>query len=117
MKLDLTEFPWVGEDFNVVTIDLMMYEEGNYTPLINYMNANDEENEYTSGMTLMTGMSFDSYQAAAMFMGALVKHGFFICPVANTGFVFNNDGHMIDEIMWEELAELETSVPSDAMIH
>ena len=116
MKLDLKEFPNIGEDFSVVTIDLMMYEEGNYTPLINYMNTDEESEQVEGGLTLLTGMSFDSYQAAAIFFSALVTNGFFLPPVSRIGFILDQEGNLIEEINWEEYASPEKA-PDGTSIH
>lgn len=117
MILNLEEMPHVGEDFDVVTIDLMKYSDDSYTPLINYMFVNDEEEQVLGGMTMLTGMSFDSYQAAAIFFGALVKHGFFLSPVSKICFVFDEDGNMIEEINWENYCVTDQSAPEGISIH
>jgi hypothetical protein len=114
MILNLEEFPNVGEDFDIVTIDLMMYEPGAYTPLINYMNTNNDEEKVTSGMTMMTGMSFESYESAAAFFGTLVRFGFFIPPVSKIGFTFDADGDIIDEFNWEEIITSAEEIPECA---
>lgn len=117
MKLDMAEFPTIGEDFDIVTIDLMSYTDGAYTPMINYMFANDETETVDGGLTLLTGMSFDSYQAAAIFFNALIQNGFFIVPVSRIGFIFSEDGDMIEQIDWEDYANKNVVIPSGVSIH
>ena len=109
MVIDFREFPVVGEDFNIVVIDLMMYEKNQYTPMISYLMANEEKQEYDGGMTLMTGMSFDSYENAAKCLGMLIECGLFLAPVSSTGTVYTNNGEEIEEINWEHLSELNVT--------
>lgn len=117
MILNLEEIPHVGEDFDVVTIDLMRYSDESFTPLINYMLVNDDDEKVLGGMTMLTGMSFNSYQAAAIFFGTLVKHGFFLSPVSRICFVFDEDGNTIDKIDWENYCTADQAAPTGVSLH
>jgi hypothetical protein len=102
MKIDFETFPIIGEDFNIVTIDLMQYTDGHFTPMINYTFTNDADEKVLGGMSLITGMSFSSITSASNFFSLLVKNGFFIQPVSNVGYIFSETGDLITSFKWNE---------------
>ena len=77
-KVLFKTLPIVGEEFNYVSIDILLIdvEEELYTPLIRYMIVDDNSN-IQAGFTLQTGISANGYDNIVREVGKLVKTGLF----------------------------------------
>lgn len=113
MIINLSEFPWLGDQFDFIQVDLMIDEDGRFMPIITYLKVDDEN----SGFVLTNDLSFDTHKAAAILLGSLISNGFFPIPVLNHADLFNSDGEQIGCFEWSEHEVPKSSLHFNDSIH
>ena len=103
-KVLFKSLPIVGEEFNYVSIDILLIdiEEELYTPLIRYMIVDDNSN-IQAGFTLQTGISANGYDNIVREVGRLVKTGLFdLQEICGTGTLYNQETKRTADIDWND---------------
>ena len=118
-NLDLTKFPVVGDDYDLISIDLYKFDPDGeqYVAQFTYLIVDDETETVNAGLIQLTGITGDSYVEIAKKLDFMIQAGLFICPVSAVGTVYDHDMNEIEEINWNDLQEAsEIIIPTGTML-
>ena len=118
-NLDLTKFPVVGDDYDLISIDLYKFDPDGeqYVAQFTYLIVDDETETVNAGLIQLTGITGDSYVEIAEKLDFMIQAGLFICPVSAVGTVYDHDMNEIEEINWNDLQETsEIIIPTGTML-
>lgn len=119
---DLSMFPFLSEDFDMVSFDVHQIdpEERVYTLVVRFdilekMPDDTDKYKVTGGVQMRTGMVFHDIEEAAKIISTLVNVGFFLQTVSAVGVMFDYYGDKISEVRWDRIMQLMRLPVSDDM--
>ena len=113
MNVDFRKHPYVGEEFDIVSFDLLRFdsEEPTYTLQLRFeaLDRNtDEEGSYNiiGSMTLRTGIVSSDLEELSGIIKYMLNVGFFLQTVTAVGYILDEGEERIEEIRWDRILQL-----------
>jgi hypothetical protein len=110
---DLSTFPFLSEDFDMVSFDVHQIdpEEKVYTIVVRFdilEKLPDDSDKYkvTGGVQMRTGMVFQDIEDAGKLISTLINAGFFLQTVSAVGLMCDYYGEKITEVRWDRIMQL-----------
>lgn len=113
MNVDFRKHPYVGEEFDIVSFDLLRFdsEEPTYTLQLRFeaLDRNtDEEGSYNiiGSMTLRTGIVSSDLEELSGIIKYMLNVGFFLQTVTAVGYILDEGEERIEEVRWDRILQL-----------
>lgn len=110
------KFPLVDSEFDLISIDAIKVIDDTmsfYTPIIRYCIRDHEASKIVAGMTVATGFTSNDLSGIAVFVNKIVSSGLFVVDVSALGTIYTEDWAEIEEVNWNHLAKLYSSITDE----